>query len=183
MQELADQATGIEAKREMEFFEGKADEINTEFLRQADQTPQYYGVNMKMQVPIDMGKGQSSGAKSIELSPDLIGKFTTSAPIELIAEPCHQRVGRKAAFGVDEMGNALRRELGLAAAQHQMKAHCQSRVAPGEIDGFLAGFAGNHQAGTGEDAVEMGLDDGLIDCHGETKVVSIDDSQLCPDGG
>src|SRR5439155_7647494 len=86
-----------------------------------------------------------------------------------------RRVVAEFALRVDQAGNSLWRQGRMAADQAQLQPHAQSRTLAGQGHGFFEGRLVDHQAGAGQDALAVGVDDGLVDGGGAAEVVGVDD--------
>src|ERR1039458_6079500 len=63
----------------------------------------------------------------------------------------------------------------MPAQQGQVQAHTQRRMLAGEGHGFLKSGLVRHQAGSSQNALAVGTDDGLVNGGRTAEVVSVDD--------
>jgi hypothetical protein len=63
----------------------------------------------------------------------------------------------------------------MAAQQSQMQSHAQRRVLACKGHGFLKGGFVYHQARSGQNALAVGADDGLVNGGRAAEVVGVDD--------
>ena len=73
------------------------------------------------------------------------------------------------------MGNQAVTRRRPSANGNEVQADRQTRILAGELDGLIAGDAGDHQARAGQDAISVGSDDRPIDTCREAKVIAIND--------
>ena len=133
------------------------------------------GMEMEMEVAVDVVEFQAGAAEERELRVHLGLDLRLQLRAEEVAQADGYGVVGEVARGIGQTGNLLGGQCGLAHEEREVKADTEARILAGEFDGFRSGVARDHQAGGGEDAVAMGLDDGGVDAAGAAEVVGIDD--------
>src|SRR6266700_1412596 len=132
-------------------------------------------MQMQVQVPIDVVQRQAGMPELLKLRADFGPQLFAEFPLEKIPAADARRAVAEFASSVDQAGNCFRRQGRMAAEQGQVQPHAQSRMLAGQGDGLFEGRLVNHQAGAGQDAVAVGVDDGLVDGGRAAEVVGVDD--------
>ena len=149
---------------------------NAELGGVGHQDAEHGRVQVQVQMAVDVVQRQAGGAELLETA--------RGSPPQLLAQAAagrnsgtRRRPGCRlnSPLRVDQAGNLLGRQGGMAAQQGQVQAHAQPRILAGQRHRLLAGRLVHHQAGGGEDAFAMGADDRLVDGGGAAEVVGVDD--------
>src|SRR6266702_2054931 len=120
-------------------------------------------MDVKVMVPVDVVEREAGGAEGIELRPHLGGELTARRRRKEEAEPLGKRIGAKAPVAADEGRNALRRQHWSAVDESEMQPDPEPLQVAGARDGVGGARLGDHQAGTGQDAVAMAAFHRLVD--------------------
>ncbi len=130
---------------------------------------------MQVQVAVDMIQRQPGGVEPLELRVDFPPQLPAQTAPEEIAESGADGAAAQFPVRVDQAGDLVGRQDGMAAQQGQMQPHPQPGVLAGQGHRFLERGLGHHEAGSRQDAFPMGANNCLVDGTGPPKVVGVDD--------
>jgi hypothetical protein len=134
---------------------------------------EYGGVEVEMQMAVHLVEGEAGGVKSFELGGDFGAELFAEVAVREITEPSAGGVGTEISFGINEARNAVVGQGGAAAKQGQVQADTESRILTGQFHGFSARRFVDHEAGGGEDAAAVGLDDRLINARRTPEIIGV----------
>ena len=136
------------------------------------------GVQVEMLVGVHMVQRQSGGGEGRELGLDLRGELATHRRAEEEIHPGPDHVLAEEALAIDEVRHPLRRQHWPALDQDQMEPDAQARQTSSPGDGIARPGLARHQACRRQNAVPVGLLDGLVDLARQPEVIGRDDELL-----
>jgi hypothetical protein len=127
------------------------------------QDAEYGGMQVQVQVAIDVIERQPGGAELSELGVNFLPQLLAQAPVKEVTEAGARRVGGELPLRVYEPGNFCGRQGGMAAEQRQVQSDAQRGILPGQLHRLFESRLVHHQAGGGEDPLFMRPDDRFVD--------------------
>lgn len=115
-----------------------------------------------MFVRIDMVQREPGRTKRLELCRDLGGELALRPGIHRKIDAGQDHILAKVTRSLDEIRHGVRRKSRNAVDQHKMQSDAESGKAARAAHGVGRRCAGHHQAGSGQDAIAMGLFDRFI---------------------
>ena len=131
-----------------------------------------------MLVRVDVVERQAGRGERGELRRHLGAKLATGGGAREDRNAGARHVAAEAAGRIDQQRHLLRRQRRAALDQHEVEPDAERRHGPRPRDRVGGGVAGDHQAGSGEDAVPVRLLDRVVDRDRGSEVVGGDDEAM-----
>ena len=132
-------------------------------------------MQVEVKMAVDVVQGETRGPEFFELGPDFALQLRAEAWPKKVAEARDNRVVAEVSCGIDQTWDFTGRQGRCGANQTEVQADAKARILSGQFDGFIGLRAVDHQAGRGEDAFAVRVDDGVVDGTGASEVVGVDD--------
>src|SRR5260221_5577115 len=133
------------------------------------------GMQVQVQMAVDVVERQAGGVEPRELRVDLGAKLFTQAALEEIIHADADGAVAKFALRIDEPGDLFRRQGGMAHQQREMQTDAKPGIFLPELHGFVAAGFVDHQARSRQNAVAMRADDGFVHGMRKTEIIRVDD--------
>ena len=127
---------------------------------------------MHMFMGVGVIQRKSGRGESFELRVNLGFQLPANPRLEEIIEAQPQLFGWELAVQIDQGRDAGMGQDGWTLDDHEMQANPQQWIGLRSADGIGSGRCGNHQAGSLQNAILVGLFDGFVDGLGQSKIVS-----------
>lgn len=132
-------------------------------------------MQVDVQMAIHMVERQTGLRKSLELSRNLGLQLGLERASEKEFKARAHRIIAEAAVRIREVRNAFVRQNRISTNQGYVQPNAQAGIGPSQRHGFVKRLAAHHQTGRGENALSMGLNDGLVATVRASEIIRIDD--------
>src|SRR5438093_195104 len=124
---------------------------------------------------VDVIQGEASGAKSGKLGGQFAPQRLAQLARRKVAPAGARCMAAKLAAVVHQARDGVARQTGMPADERQMESDAETRMVLGQGDGLVEGRFVDHEAGGGENAFTMGLDNCRVDVVRTSEIVGVDD--------
>src|ERR1039457_7232540 len=115
MQCAIGKVAGGQAQVQTKRIPGQTQVLDSQLAGVGHQDVKHGGMQMEVQMAIDVVEGQAGGAELLKLRVNLLPQLVTQAALEKIAEPSVWRVIAELPFRVHQSGDLRRRQRGMTA--------------------------------------------------------------------
>jgi hypothetical protein len=175
VKEAIGEAAGVQPQVEPEGIKGQSKALESELTSVLHQKIENGGMQMQVQVAIDMVQRQTGGAELFKLGVNFRAQLLAEALLEKIAKRRAGGIIAEFHVPINQAGYLFRRRSGMPAQKSEVEANAKTWILTSQGDGLGASRLVHHETGGGQNALAVRANDSCVNTGGAAEIVGIDD--------